>query len=119
MQTTLQILQIIINICSLIAILIAVFKFLKKPHDTLTERVTKLEVKVEEIEDSLKQGNDRFAQHEIRFENQDKTFKVIIRSVLALIEWEIQYCLTEHKEPSAGLEKAKEDLNEFLSSKRS
>ena len=118
MQMMLMTLQIALAFCNLGIMLFALYKFLKKPHDTLLDRITKLEVKVDEISDSLKQGNDRFKDHEEKFEKQDQTNKVIIRSTLALIEFEIQYCLTEHKEPSKGLEKAKDDLNEYLSSKR-
>ena len=83
-------------------------KFLSKPHDTLEQRVHNLEVKLDEVLDSLKQGNDRFRE-------QTTTNEVIINSVLALIEFEMQYCLTEHKEMSSGLKEAKSDLNKFLS----
>ena len=85
-------------------------KFINKPHDTLETRVSTLELEVKETKQSLLQGNDRFRE-------QESTNEVLIHSVLALIEFEIQYCLTEHKEMSKGLEKAKEDLNNYLARK--
>ena len=42
----------------------------------------------------------------------------MLHSLIALIEFEIEYCLTEHKVPSDGLKKAKEDLHLFLAGKR-
>ena len=111
MQTTLTIFQLLLAIGNLSIMVYALTKFIAKPHEDLTARVTKLEVRMDEVEDSLKQGNDRFRE-------QQQTNEVIIHSVLALIEFEMQYCLTEHKSMSPGLEKAKEDLHEFLSGKR-
>ena len=111
MQTTLTIFQLLLAIGNLSIMVYALTKFIAKPHEDLTARVTKLEVRMDEVEDSLKQGNDRFRE-------QQQTNEVIIHSVLALREFEMQYCLTEHKSMSPGLEKAKEDLHEFLSGKR-
>lgn len=111
MQTTLTIFQLLLAVGNLSIMVYALTKFIAKPHEDLTARVTKLEVRMDEVEDSLKQGNDRFRE-------QQQTNEVIIHSVLALIEFEMQYCLTEHKSMSPGLEKAKEDLHEFLSGKR-
>ena len=86
----------------------ALYKFMNRPHDTLEDRVNAHDVEIKEIKSSLLQGNDRFRE-------QDDTNEVLIHSVLALIEFEIQYCLTEHKEPSKDLERAKDDLHSYLS----
>lgn len=101
-------LQIILTFGNICILGYAFLKFLGKPHDTLESRVAFLEVKQREVEQSLRQGNDRFRE-------QQDVNEVIIHSTLALIEFEMQYCLTEHKPMSAGLEKAKDDLNHFLS----
>ena len=101
-------LQMILSLGNICIIGYAFVRFIGKPHNTLEGRVTMLEVKQREVEQSLHQGNDRFReQHDIN--------EVIIRSTLALIEFEMQYCIAEHKPMSAGLEKAKDDLNHFLS----
>ena len=102
--------QIVLTFGNLCIMGYAFSKFISRPHDTLEQRVTNLEVRVDEIEDSLKQGNDRFRE-------QNNTNEVLINSVLALIEFEIQYCLTEHKEMSKDLEKAKDDLHRYLARK--
>ena len=47
----------------------------------------------------------------------DRALKVLTRSTIALVEFEMQYCLIEHKEMSKGLEKAKEALDEFVAEK--
>lgn len=107
-QITLSIMQMVLAFGNISIMIYAFSKFLSKPHDTLEQRVHNLEVKLDEVLDSLKQGNDRFRE-------QTTTNEVIINSVLALIEFEMQYCITEHKTMSSGLEDAKKDLNKFLS----
>ena len=107
-QDVLSVMQLILSFGNICIIGYAIVKFLGKPHDSLESRVSVLEVKQKEVEQSLHQGNDRFReQHDVN--------EVIIHSTLALIEFEMQYCLIEHKQMSTGLEKAKDDLNRFLS----
>lgn len=107
-QTTLTIMQLLLAIGNLAIMLYALTKFIAKPHDTLAQRVSDLEAAVKAINISLEKGNERF-------EEQDKTNKVMIKSLLALIAFEMQYCITENKPVSDDLKQAKDDLNEFLS----
>lgn len=114
-ESTLMILQLCLALGNLGIMLFALSKFIKRPHDKLIDRIVALEVQVDELKDSLKQGNDRFREHAKRFEKQLDTNEVLIRSVLALIEFEMQYCIEEKKTLSKGLESAKSDLEKFLS----
>lgn len=107
-STILPYLQIILTFGNICVLAYALYKFLNRPHDSLEDRVNAHDVEIREIKSSLLQGNDRFRE-------QDDTNEVLIHSVLALIEFEIQYCLTEHKDPSRDLERAKEDLHSYLS----
>ena len=100
--------QLVLTFGNICVLAYALFKFLNRPHDTLEDRVNAHDVEIADIKKSLLQGNDRFRE-------QDDTNEVLIHSVLALIEFEIQYCLTEHKEPSKDLERAKDDLHSYLS----
>lgn len=100
--------QLVLTFGNICVLAYALYKFLNRPHDTLEDRVNAHEVEIADIKKSLLQGNDRFRE-------QDDTNEVLLHSVLALIEFEIQFCLVEHKEMSAGLTKAKEDLNNYLS----
>ena len=86
------------------------YKFMNRPHDTLEERVNLHELEIKEIKQSLLQGNDRFRE-------QEDTNEVLIRSVFALIEFEVHYCETEQKPISKNLEKAKDDLHDYLARK--
>ena len=106
----LPVLQTVLAFCNICILGYALFKFLNRPHNTLEERVNAHDVEIREIKASLKQGNDRFRE-------QDDTNEVLIRSVLALVEFEMQYCLTEKKPMSNGLEKAKENLDNYLAKK--
>lgn len=103
--TGLQLFLAFANSCILI---FAFIKLLGKPHTTLEHRVSDLERDVKE----LKEKKD---DHEDKFEKVDKALNVLIHSNLSLIEFEMQYCLTEHKEMSDGLKKAKDYLHDFLS----
>lgn len=114
-QEILTIMQLCLAFGNFGIMLYALSKFIKKPHDKLIDRIVALEVQVDELKDSLKQGNDRFREHAKRFEKQYDTNEVLIRSVLALIEFEMQYCIEEKKGLTDGLKNAKADLDKFLS----
>ena len=103
----LPVLQMILAAGNICVLAYALLKFLNKPHDTLEDRVNAHDIEIREIKASLLQGNDRFRE-------QEDTNEVLIRSVLALIEFEIEYCLTEHKDPSKDLVRAKDDLHNYL-----
>jgi len=110
MDVIIKIAQLVLTLFNIIIILYGFYIFLTKPRTTLEKRVQALEVKMAEAEKSLLQGNDRFR-------SQDEALEVLIRSTLALIEFEVQYCLTENKQISDDLKKVKEDLHIFLSHK--
>ena len=83
-------------------------KFLSSPRRELELRIIGLETEVKD----LKRERDL---HETKLKKVDDVLEVILRSTMALIEFEVQYCLTENKEPTQALEKAREGLNEYLS----
>lgn len=104
----LPLLQTILAMANICIIGYGFYKFLGRPHNSLEERVTAHDVEIKEIKASLLQGNDRFRE-------QDDTNEVLLHSLLALIEFEIQYCLTENKPISKDLEHAKDNLHSYLS----
>lgn len=113
-----QIVAFIIGACGLILTILNIldkqrtFKMrADEPFNELKIKVDAHDVEINDIKSALRQGNDRFRE-------QESTNEVLIHSTLALIEFEIQYCLTEHKDMSKGLEKAKEDLNNYLAKNR-
>ena len=106
-QTILPYVQLLVSCGTFLGMLYALKRFIDKPHDDLVKRVNNLEVEVDKIEDSLKMGNDHFRE-------LTSTTEILLNSVLALIEFEIQYCYTENKPISNSLESAKSNLNLFL-----
>lgn len=107
-QTTLLICQLILAACNIAVIGYGFYKFLNRPHDDIKDRVTRCEEDIKDIKQSLYRGDGRFKE-------LDRALKVIITATRALLEFEVQYCLTEHKEMTKGLEKAKEALDDFVS----
>ena len=105
-----EILKVVLQVANITVLGYALYKFLNKPHNSLEERVTKCEQDVKDIKQSLFRGDSKFQEHE-------RALKVLVRATIALVEFEMQYCLTEHKEMSKGLEKAKEALDEFIAEK--
>ena len=109
-----EFLKIFLQIAQVVTILFAVYKFTRKPHDTLEskhdelkKRVDAHDVEIKEVKDSLHLGNDKFRE-------QEDTNEVMIRSIFALIEFEVHYCETEQKPISKNLERAKDDLHDYL-----
>lgn len=109
-QIILTLCSLFISLCTVATLIYGFGKFLAKPHDTLEQRVTVLEVKQQEME----REKDNLS---IRCKEQDETNEVMINCVLALIEYEIQYCISEKKELSDGLKDAKHKLHQYLSKK--
>lgn len=111
LQTLLQFVQLLLTTGNLCIMLFALYQFTRRPHQNLTDRVIVLEQLVKAIQESLARGNNRF--NEI-----DRAINILTQNVLALVEFEIQYCLTENKEPSSELREAKHELNKYVSSNK-
>ena len=104
---------------NIIAILFAAYKFTKKPQESMSERLNALEEKVDKLEtevdlrqkdfeQQLRQGNDKFR-------SINKILEVLLTCTLALINFEVHYCESEHKDISEDLEDARKVLNKVLS----
>lgn len=106
-KSFLTILQIILALANISILAFAFVKFLGRPRSNLESRVAALENKMSEVEDSLHQGNDKFR-------DQTVTNEVLQRCLLALVEFEIQYCIARGIEITDELRKAKEELHNYL-----
>ncbi len=110
-QFVLPYFQSAVSIGTLVGMIWALKKFINKPQDTLEQRVTMLEVQVKEHETSLNASHDKHRETK-------RTDSLIINSLIALIEFETDYCLKHGGESiSPGLLEAKKKLYEFLSEK--
>ena len=112
-----EIMAFIVGLCGFILTVLniidkqrAFHKAANEPFDTLKARVDVHEIEIKDIKKAL-------TQEDAKHHEMDRALKVLIRATIALVEFEMQYCLTEHKEMSKGLEKAKEALDEFVAEK--
>lgn len=103
-------LQTFLAIGNLVIMLWALKTFLTKPHDSLDSRVTAIEVDIKEIKQSLLQGNDRFRE-------QETTNEVMQSCMLALIDFELAYCIHTSYEDTGDLIQAKTELRKHLARK--
>lgn len=113
-----DVLKVFLQIAQVVTILYAVYKFTRKPHDSLEEkhnelkrRVDEHDVKLKEIDSSLHQGNDIFKE-------QDDTNAMFKSVMLAFVDFEIAYCLHTNYEFTDDLMKAKEELQDYVSGKK-
>lgn len=109
-QTLLPILQIVLTSANILVLGYAFMRFLSKPHNTLENRVTALELETKEMKQSLLQGNDRFRA-------QEDTNEVMMICMLALIDFELSYCAHTNYDHTEDLIKAKNLLREHLARK--
>ena len=106
-QIVILAMSLFLNFSSVCAVCYGFYKFINKPRTTLESRVTEVEVKVKEIDASLKQGNDRFRE-------QAETNELFISCMLSFINFEIAYCIHTGYEHDKDLIKAKETLEHYL-----
>lgn len=113
-QTIKDGMQILLQFINLIVIIYGGYKFFNKPNDTLAEkhealekRVTALELKSKEQEESLRNGNDRFR----RQKRTNAAFKAIN---MAFINFEIAFCQATNYANTDELKKAKTKLETLL-----
>lgn len=109
-QAVLPYLQTFLAFANICVIGYGFYKFLSKPHNTLESKVNEHDVKIKEIETSLKQGNDRFRE-------QEDTNEVMQICMLALIDFELSYCSHTNYTYTEDLIKAKDILRKHLASK--
>lgn len=109
-STVLPLLQMILAFGNICVLGYALIKFLNKPHDTLEDKLDDHEIRIKALEAEKTQNKDKFKE-------QEDTNEVLIRSVFALLEFEVHYCETEQKPITKNLEKAKDDLHDYLARK--
>lgn len=112
-----MILTLIISLANLCVLMYGLYKFTKKPHDTLRDEVDKLksentEIKVE-LKDIHKSLDASFEKHR----DQDKTNAVFKKVMLLFANFEIAFCLHTDYKDTSDLMKAKEELNDYLTGK--
>lgn len=109
-QSILPVLQVILTFGNICVLGYALFRFLNRPHNTLEEKVNEHDIKIKEIETSLLQGNDRFRE-------QENTNEVMQTCMLALIDFELAYCIHTGYADTEDLVKAKDVLRKHLARK--
>lgn len=110
MTQILPVLQVILTSANILILAYAFLKFLNKPHSTLEEQVKTHDVEIKEIKASLLQGNDRFR-------DQESTNEVMQSCMLALIDFELAYCIHTNYADTEDLMKAKTELRKHLARK--
>ena len=110
-------LQTFLAIGNLCIMLWALNSFLRKPRNTMEKRlklideqINVLNIEIEKINASLLQGNDRFRA-------QDTTNEVMQSCMLALIDFELSYCIHTSYKDTDDLMRAKNELRKHLASK--
>lgn len=113
-----QYMDLILNFANIVIIGYAAYRFTMRPHDSLQERVTALEDKVEKLENAIelrhKDLEQKLMQGNDRFKSISNVLEVLLICTLALVNFEVHYCESEHKDISEDLEDARKALNKCL-----
>lgn len=103
--------DMLLKLLNVIALLYAFYKFTRKPGEDIVTRLAKIESKLDEMERSL---NNSWNEHRA----QKDTNEVMQNCVLALIDFELSYCIhTNYAEDTSDLEQAKNTLRNHLARK--
>lgn len=106
-NAVLPVLQMILAAGNICIIGYGFYKFLGKPHSTLETRVVALETEIRNIKQSTRDGDKQIAVNA-------EGAAVLQRCLLALIEFEISFCLSSGYKDIADLEEAKRMLHDYL-----
>jgi len=110
-ETILPVVQLAVLCANLMTMLYALSKVARRPHNELEQRIIALEAKTNQIEEALHKGNDKFRELK-------NASTLIVTSVVALIEFEIDYCMHHGDEKiSESLNEAKRNLYQYLAEK--
>lgn len=83
-QVFLPYVQLAVSLCTLVGLLYAFYKFTRKPQDSLEERVSLLERRMDKVESASNENAS----------NIDK----VTSAITALVDFELAYCITTHYE---------------------
>ena len=110
-------LKVFLQIAQVITILFAVYKFTRKPHDTLEEKHKALEKRVDEHDDKIREIKEALKQGDDRMNDIEASVEVILSCLYSLVSFELTFCLSQHYENTEDLVKAKDRLQEHLTRK--
>ena len=103
-------LQAILASANIVIILYGGYRFLGQPRSTLENRVAILENELRDLKQNVKEGD---AQIEVN----EQAMNVMQHCLLALIEFEIQFCLSHGDGVSDELKDARKQLHDYLAKK--
>lgn len=105
-----DILSIIVMFCNICIMAYGFYKFLGRPHSTLEAKVIALEKEVQDLKLDVRDGDKQIAVNA-------NALGVIQKCLLALLEFEISFCLSSGYNDTDDLEAAKRELHNYLSTK--
>ena len=112
-----EFLKVFLQLANVIVLGYALWKFLNKPHNTMDIRIKELETKILELEVRLKEFDQSLHQGNDRFKDQERTNEVMQSCMLALIDFELAYCIHTSYEDTEDLMRAKTELRNHLARK--
>lgn len=108
--TVLPYLQAFLALANILIIMYGGYKFLGRPRTTLENRVAVLEIELRELKQNVKEGDKQI-------EVNDQAMSVMQHSLMALIEFEIQFCISHGERITDELKDAKKQLHDYLAEK--
>ena len=107
-------LKILLQIANVAIIGYGLYKFLNRPHDTLSDEVNKLKEKQVECDLEIKELKRSLDSSHEKHREQDKTNKVFKKVFILLANFEVAFCQHTGYEHTEDLIQAKRELEEYL-----
>jgi len=110
-------LKVLLQVANIVIIGYGLYRFLNKPHDTLSDEVKQLKAKTIELELELKELKQSVDTSFEKHREQDKTNAVFKSVMLSFVNYEIAFCLHTDYKDTTDLLNAKKELQDYLSGK--
>lgn len=109
--------QTFLAFCNMIIIVYGGYKFLNKPHDTLSDEVKQLNTKIIEQNLEIKELKRSLDSCFEKHREQDKTNAVFKKIMLLFANFEIAFCQHTNYVYTDDLIKAQNELQDYLAGK--
>ncbi len=112
-----DVLKVLLQVAQIITILWAVYKFTRKPHDTLADEVNKLKTENTEIKVEIKEIQKSLDASFEKHREQEKTNNVFKKVMLLFANFETAFCLHTDYHDTEDLIEIKKELQDYLTGK--
>lgn len=107
-------LQTLLAFCNLCVLGYALFKFLRRPHDSIDQQIKEVNKRLDANDMILKEMQKSLDSSHDKHREQNELNEVFITSMLAFLDFEVAYCAHTGYEFTDDISRAKDTLMKYL-----